>query len=263
MTAEPQNDLEFLNIFAHDLKIPLSAIKSYVELIEVSGSLNERQKHFAGRSLQAVSRIQQMITDLLEYSRMQNGTAEIVFEDCDLAEITEEIIGFIDDFAAEKQVNIVVDIPRAAQSIYADPNLISHVLTNLISNAIKYNRVGGNILIRAGLLQDDVEISVKDTGLGIPPYAINQVFNRFYRVPRKEVEIEGTGLGLAIVQEIVQKHGGQIRVESKEGEGSTFIFTIPRSGGKSALDNREPSDDVDDRMQEGREDHESSDDTRG
>jgi signal transduction histidine kinase len=253
------DDFDLLHNFAHDLKAPIGAAKSFIELIEASGDLNERQQHFAHRALQNLARLNHSINTLLDFARMESGM-ELNIEICDLLEVVEGVVEMLEGSAEEKQVDIHIDIPTTNQFVQADFDMLGHVLSNLVSNAIKYNRIGGEIYIKSEDAGEFIRLSVRDTGLGIPKAAQKRVFERFYRVESKEhMSIEGTGLGLAIVKGVVEKHGGELKLESKEGKGSTFSFTLQRANTSSPDYNREPTDDIDDHFQESREKHEDSD----
>jgi signal transduction histidine kinase len=257
--ATTTDDFELLHNFAHDLKAPVGAAKSFIELIEASGDLNERQQHFAHRALQNLARITNNINTLLDFARMQRGM-ELELEICDLLELVELTVEMLESSAEEKQLRIHIDIPTTNQFVQADFDMLEHVLTNLVSNAIKYNRIGGEVFIKAEDAGEFIRLKVRDTGLGIPKKAQAKVFERFYRVESKEhMSIEGTGLGLAIVKGVIEKHGGEVALESESGKGSTFSFTIQRANTSSPDYNREPTDDIDDHFQESREKHEDSD----
>jgi signal transduction histidine kinase len=126
----------------------------------------------------------------------------------------------------------MTDLPAELPTVRGDATLLSRVITNLLSNAIKYTPPGGQVTVFAKPKADMLEIGITDTGRGIPAESLPHVFDRFYRVPSSEEDVEGTGLGLSIVKSIVEKHGGDIRVESEEGKGSTFAFTVPVSQAK-------------------------------
>lgn len=253
------DDFDLLHNFAHDLKAPLGAAKSFVELIEASGDLNERQQHFAHRALQNLARINHNINTLLDFARMESGM-ELSIEICDLLEVVESTVEMLESSADEKQVRVHIDIPTTNQFVQADFDMLGHVLSNLLSNAIKYNRIGGEVFIKSEDAGEFVRVKVRDTGLGIPKAAVAKVFERFYRVETKaHLSVEGTGLGLAIVKGMIEKHGGEVKVESEEGKGSTFSFTLQRANTSSPDYNREPTDDIEDHFQESREKHEDSD----
>jgi len=221
------DDFDLLHNFVHDLKTPLAAVKSFVELIEHSGELNERQRRFCDQAQSGLERMQRIIDEMLDFARME-ADMEFDIEVVDLKQIVDEAISFLSGMVEEKQVTVTADVPASAQFAHADKRMISHVIANLLSNAIKYNRIGGEIVIGAENNGDFVQISVRDTGLGIPEADQARVFEKFYRVNAKDRrKIEGTGLGLAIVKGVVEKHGGQLTFETEDGEGTTFIIRLP------------------------------------
>ena len=248
----PENDLELLHNFIHDLKSPLSSTKSFVDLIIASGDLNKDQKRFAHRALSNIDRMHGIISTLLEYARME-ARDEIDIEIVDLLDITEDVVRILEGSAKEHQITIHYDIQDDSQFVQADEILLQSVIMNLVSNAIKYNRIGGDIFISSEDAGEFVRILIRDTGLGIPENALPHIFDRFYRVPNKEhMIIEGTGIGLAMVKGVIEKHGGEISVTSVLDEGSTFDFTIKRASTASPDYDREPTDGLDDRFQEAR-----------
>lgn len=253
------DDFDLLHNFVHDLKTPLSAVKSYVELIEHSGELNERQQRFCHQAQSGLDRMQRIIDELLDFARME-ADMEFDIEIIDLKQIVDETVQLLAGMAEDKKVSVSVEMSGTAQFAHADKRMVSHVIANLLSNAIKYNRIGGEIVLTSETVGDFVQVNVRDTGLGIPQEDQAYVFEKFYRVnARDRRKIEGTGLGLAIVKGVVEKHGGHVSMESIEGEGSNFMFTLPRANTSSPDHDREPPDDLDDRMQEVREELEDSD----
>ena len=256
----PKDDYELLNNFAHDIKTPLAAVKSYLELMSVYGELNERQQHFQDRAQQSLDRIQRIVTALLEYSRLEQNRS-LHLQVVDLYRLVETSIGILESAASEKNVTVEVDIPVSESQVYADPLLLEHAIANLLTNAIKYNKRNGKVWVKArsaGATQ--VRVDIEDTGMGIPRDEQSRVWERFYRVERRgQNDVDGTGLGLAIVKGVIEKHGGKIRLVSTEGKGTTFTFDLPRPTGSSQEHDREDRDPLDDSKQEGREMLEDSD----
>lgn len=251
--AEDNNDLSLLNDFAHDLRTPLNAARSFIDMIQQTGDLTDQQQHFANRALHALQRAQQLVDDLLQFARMENKL-ELKIVSCDLFQVLEEALALIEAEAQQKNIAIRKELDSAAQYVQADITMLPHVLTNLLSNAVKYNRLGGSITVRARLEADFVRVEVVDSGFGIPEAKINRVFERFYRAnDRVYQNVEGTGLGLAIVKTVVEQQGGAVFVESVVDQGSTFGFTLLRVTSTVHDDDRESSDDLDDRLQEARE----------
>ncbi len=244
------DDLELLQNFIHDLKAPLGSAKNFVDLLTVSGELNDKQKHFAHRALNNMDRMNRIITTLLEYARMEAGV-ELEIHVCDVLEVTETVLDIIEGNARERQIKIHVNIAPDAQFVQADEALLESVLLNLITNAIKYNKISGDVHISSEDAGEFVRVLIRDTGLGIPEQALEHIFTRFYRVENKaHMQIEGTGIGLAMVKGVVEKHGGEIGVESTLNEGSTFYFTLPHASTSSPDHNREPMDGLPDEFQE-------------
>jgi len=253
-----KDDIELIHNFAHDLKTPLSAAKSFLDLLEASGDLNEQQQHFAHRAQSNLMRMFGTIDALLEYARMEDDDLET--DVVDLLEVIEEVHDMIESTAEAREVTLHINVDPDAQFVEADEHMIEHVLSNLISNAIKYNRLNGDVYIETADAGGYVRVSVRDTGLGIPQNAMGRIFERFFRVDTKQHRsVEGTGIGLAVVKGVIDKHGGDLTVDSKEGTGSTFAFTLPRANTSSPDYNREPTDGLDDHFQEGRDDRDDSD----
>jgi two-component sensor histidine kinase len=250
----PKDDFELLNNFAHDLKTPLAAVKSYIELMGVYGELNEKQQHFQDRAQLSLEQMQRIVTGLLNYSQLEQNRS-LNLQVVDLYEMVETTVAILESAASEKNISIEIDIPIADSQVFADPLLLEHAITNLLTNAIKYNKHDGRVIVKArtsGATQ--VRVDISDTGIGIPREEQRRVWERFYRIERQgQSATEGTGLGLAIVKAVIEKHGGHIRLASTEGKGTTFTFDLPRPRGSSQELDREFRDDIDDRHQEERE----------
>lgn len=275
MSLKPEQDydVDLINIFVHDLKTPLSAVKSYIELIQEYGELNDRQQHFSDRALDAVERVTRIVHDLLDFVRVESDTP-LRTDECDIHLLVKEAIELVLAVANSKQVSIEVDIDPTLGELVADANLLQHVMINLLSNAVKYNKEGGQVFVRIHDERAFIRIDVQDTGRGISREDQKRVFDKFFRGKQKANErIEGNGLGLALTKSIVLKHGGHIWVESVQGKGSTFSFTLPHQSAaytsgnaKDARQNREVGfwqhheiagqedmDDMDDNLQEPQE----------
>jgi len=215
--------------------------------------------HFSQRAQLAIGRMERVIHVLLDYARMENATT-LQLEVCDLKACVKGILEISESLIKEKQLNVAVDVPSSEQFVQADSRLLEHIVANLITNAIKYNRMGGSVQVKTYSAGDFIRVDVSDTGIGIPSDYQNRVWDRFYRVERGRVNnVEGTGLGLAIVKSVVERHGGAIHLTSVEGEGATFTFTLPRATSSSSEYDREPPDDIDDESQESRESLDQSD----
>ncbi len=220
---------ELVATTSHDLKDPLSTILGYIDLITMTNTLNDQGTLYVKRVQQAVSHMRQLIDDLLDMARIESGI-QLKYTPVPLRSLVERVTDRFVPQANEKGMTLDVRVPPDLPPIPADENRLTQILVNLVGNAIKYTPPEGHVWVRAEMIDNFVQIAIQDTGLGISPEDQAHVFTRFYRVRTPETDgIEGTGLGLAIVQSLVELHGGQIGLESRVGEGSTFYFTLPLS----------------------------------
>ena len=219
---------EFVANVSHELRTPLSLIKGYVETL-LDGARDNPE--VATRFLQTIDRnadrLRLLIEDLLAISELEAGRVKLNFQTVALATIVAKVL---DDFkrqAAVKGVRLVNQAPKAA--VRADRDRLEQVLGNLVDNAIKYGRREGTVTVAGCALESgQIEVSVQDDGPGIPPEALERIFERFYRVDKaRSREQGGTGLGLAIVKHLVQCHGGRVWATSEPGRGATFHFVLP------------------------------------
>ena len=220
---------EFVSNVSHELRNPMASIKAIVETLE-SGALSEPEvaADFLGRMRRDVDRINNLVNDLLELSRMESGQFVIAPEPVPLLPLALAVKGQFQETAVAKAVALTVAVPEDLPLLMADGDKLSQVLVNLVENALKFTPPQGQVLIQARALPDWVEVQVKDSGVGVAPQHLPHLFERFYKVDRSRRD-GGTGLGLAIVKQSVEAHGGRITVASREGEGCTFTFTIPRA----------------------------------
>ena len=220
---------EFVSNVSHELRNPMASIKAIVETLE-SGALSEPEvaADFLGRMRRDVDRINNLVNDLLELSRMESGQFVITPEPGPLLPLALSVKGQFQETAAAKAVDLTIAVPEDLPLLMADGDKLSQVLVNLVENALKFTPPQGQVLIQARALPDWVEVQVKDSGVGVAPQHLPHLFERFYKVDRSRRDV-GTGLGLAIVKQSVEAHDGRITVASREGEGCTFTFTIPRA----------------------------------
>ena len=218
---------EFVSNVSHELRSPLASIKAMAETLEGGGLQDQHvAQDFVQRIHQEVDRMTQMVEDLLELSRLESGHTDV---DMGVVELPGLIDGVIESFllqAQAKGVTIESAKPDGTLRARGEEEKLRQVLANLVGNALKFTPSGGMVNITAKSSGADVQVSVADTGVGIPEEHLPHVFERFYKADRSRHD-SGTGLGLAIVKHIVQAHGGEVRVESEEGEGSTLTFTVP------------------------------------
>lgn len=221
---------DLLAVVAHDLKAPISAVRGYIELIQRAGDLNPLQLKYCDRAMGGLERMEGLINALLEMARLEQGEA-LKYEDCNLETIIRSAVDLVESLAEQKAVAIHVSLDDDLDVVRGDRGLLGQVFNNLLTNAIKYNRNGGSIQVTASNQSDFVRIDVRDDGVGIPESDQPHVFELFFRAGNSaKTRAAGSGLGLAIAKAIIQKHEGYIWVNSVEGEGSTFSFTIPRKG---------------------------------
>ena len=220
---------EFVANVSHELRTPLSLIKGFVETLR-EGAKNDPAvaERFLEKIERHTDRLTFLIEDLLTLSKLQSGQTVLNLQRVALREAVQRTLDDLQARAAEKHSTLDNQVSTGLHA-RADAERLQQVLSNLVDNAIKYGRAGGRVTLGARVLDGArVELSVRDDGPGIPPDSRERVFERFYRVDKaRSREQGGTGLGLAIVKHIVQAHGGEVRVESEMGRGTTFFFTLP------------------------------------
>ncbi len=218
---------ELVATVSHDLKTPLSAIRGYLELIDLLEDLSKSGQEYLGRAKRSIGDMTQLIEDLLSVARLESGI-DLERRPIYLKEVLQEIIEKYCLLIEEKQMQVALDVAPDIPHVLADGSRIRQILNNLIDNAIKYTPPAGQLLLSVKHNGEGARVAVRDTGLGIPDEALPTLFDKFSRVRDQRTEgIEGTGLGLYIVKKLVDAHGGKIWVDSVKGEGSTFYFTLP------------------------------------
>lgn len=219
---------EFLGVAAHELKTPLTAMKAYAEVLEdmLAEKADPSEATEVVRKLDdSIDRLDRLIRELLDATRLNEGRLELRKEPLDLAVLVRECVEESQRTTRTHRLEVEAEtIP----TIYADRERVRQVVDNILSNAIKYSPTGDRIVVRLSNVKDGVEVCVQDFGVGISDAATDKVFERFFRESDPAVKtFPGLGLGLYIANEIVQLHGGRLAVESRKGEGSTFCLTLP------------------------------------
>jgi len=220
--------LRFLGIAAHDLKAPLAAIQSYlgVMLGGFSGELTEKQRSMLERSSLRITQLLNLISDLLDIPRIETGQIVEEMKEISLRQVVNSSLADLREMAKQKGIRLKVELPQVVPKIRGSSPRLQQVITNLVNNAINYSPEGV-VTIRVREEDDNIQVEIMDSGIGIPPEDLPRVFDDFFRA--SNVETKGTGLGLSIAKRIVEAHGGRIRCESPcpgTSKGSKFTFTL-------------------------------------
>ncbi|MDD5748000.1 MAG: ATP-binding protein [Actinomycetota bacterium] len=230
----------FISNVSHDLRTPLAAIDQYVSIMldGLGGEISEQQKEYLGVIKRSSFRLHNLIENLIDANNILSGHLKLTTEVTNVKDIVEIILPRIKAQAENSGLSFQVTIPDDLPNVYADKARIAQVVANLAGNAIKFTEQG-MIQLRAGFMPRDegrIIVSVEDTGIGIPKEDLANIFELFYRVEKDKVYVEeGAGLGLSISREIVRAHGGTLWVESMEGMGSAFHFTLPVHKGDAVI----------------------------
>ena len=217
---------------SHQLKTPLTSVRMAIHLLleEKIGPLNEKQAELLVTAREDSDRLHGILNSLLDISRMEAGEAELDFQAVSPQMLIMDAVEPYRRAAKDQGVTLAVDVRGSLASVRVDRSRASYVFANMITNALQHTPPGGRITVSAKEEDDAVRISIVDTGVGIPEAYLGRVFEPFFRVPGRP-EDQGAGLGLAIAREIVEAHGGKVGVESREGQGATFFFTLKKADG--------------------------------
>ena len=224
---------EFVANVSHELRTPLTAIHGYLETL-LAGALEEGAN--ARRFLQIVfrhtERLGRLLDDLTDLSNIELGRVSLTLAPTRLDEVVESVLAIIGPKAESGRVRLGRELPSGLPPVLADRDRLAQILINLVDNAVKYTAEGGRVMVGARAVEGGrVEVSVADTGVGIPPADLPRITERFYRADKaRSRELGGTGLGLAIVKHLVLAHGGELAIESEPEQGTTVRFTLPAGG---------------------------------
>ncbi len=225
---------EFIAISSHELRTPLTSIRNAIDIVlgETTGLINENQRRFLSIADRNISRLSAIIENLLDISKIESRRLSIELKPLDLGVPLDMAIASLTSRTKEKRISIHKEIPSDLPQAYGDSDKLKQIFISLLDNAIKFTPEGGQVYVSAKDYEpgrDFIEISVADTGAGIPACELEKIFERFYQVPESLTrEIKGAGLGLFIVKGLVETHGGKIWAESEVGKGSKFTFTLPQ-----------------------------------
>jgi signal transduction histidine kinase len=237
---------EFIGTMSHELRTPMTAIKGFTQLLAMGGlgPVNDTQREFLNTIQNNAERMISIINDVLDITKIETGSIELELRSIHLAEALSGVVMELQNLTQSREHVLTLNIPSGLPLVRADVGRLNQILHNILSNALKYTPTGGQIWIDAQEaiyeeLPDKVrthmvkgrryiQVSIRDTGVGIAPHELDLVFDRFYRTENQlKVEAGGTGLGLSLVKPLVELHGGRIWVDSVLNEGSTFSFIMP------------------------------------
>ncbi|MFQ5610723.1 MAG: GAF domain-containing protein [Anaerolineae bacterium] len=222
---------EFISTVSHELRTPMTSIKGYTDLLASGkvGDLSDTQLKFVKVVKANADRLTALVNDILDISHVEAGKIRLEFQSLNMVELIQDVATSFGAQMVEKNISLVLDLPDELPPVLADQTRLTQILVNLISNAWKYTLPEGVVTVRARADNRFVQVDVSDTGIGLSEADLERIFDRFYRVERREVLlVDGTGLGLSIVRMFVEMLGGQIWAEAELDAGSTFSFTIPR-----------------------------------
>ncbi len=221
--------LENIRMVAHELKTPIFAARGFIDLAENLGPLNEKQEQYLGRAIDSLGRMERLVLLILQAARVDSGKA-VRFEELNIANVIERDVHQLEPFADQHNVKLHVELGAGLGLLRGNIDSLSQVISNLLTNAIKYSKPndGGSVWLNADGDDQWVTIVVRDDGIGISSEHLARIFDRFYRVENGKQKIEGVGLGLYIVRALVEQHGGVVSVESAVDQGTTFTIRLPR-----------------------------------
>ncbi|MBI3271666.1 MAG: PAS domain-containing protein [Planctomycetes bacterium] len=222
---------DFVANVSHELRTPLAAIKGAVGVIlaGTEGPLTPDQVRFLDIVDRNTNRLVRLISDILDLSKMEAGRYEFHLRPCDLADLCKDVVATLQPLAEQRKIGLSVEPTNGLLPITCDEDRIKQAITNLVSNGLKFTPVGGKVELRVVDQTREVEVQVRDNGIGIPREDVDRLFQKFVQLDGGATRlVEGTGLGLAISKEIVQAHGGKIWIDSEPGRGSIFHLSLPR-----------------------------------
>lgn len=222
---------EFISLASHQLRTPLSAVKTYSHMLMEGfmGPVEPAQKKALQTIIAASNRMNELISTLLNITRIESGSIAITPKYVNISKLADEVHKELQHAANDKAITMSLETPKAPLQVRTDNLIAKEVLSNLVTNAIKYTPEEGKVTIQVQSRKNDVCVKVIDTGFGIPAYSQDQIFTKFFRAHNVvKRETSGTGLGLYLVKGLVDVLGGKVWFTSKEDKGSTFYFTLPK-----------------------------------
>lgn len=235
---------EFLYTVTHELRTPLTSIRSLTEIVHDNPDLSEEERqHFLGAVVKETERLSHLITKVLNLEKYESGKQKLNLTSFDFNHMAKELIASYQLVAREKQISLTLHQPNSMLLLHADKDLLQQVFVNLLSNAMKFTPAHGHIHVVITDLQNEIQVTISDTGKGIAYELHELIFDKFFQARNQTIKKpEGTGLGLAICKRIVEMHHGKIWVESEPEKGARFTFTIPNfAPGESLIEHNESS----------------------
>jgi len=218
---------EFIGIASHELKTPLTTAKAYIQLLEMSmAQTNDKDLIFAQKAGSSIDRLNDLIGELMDVTRIQNGKLNLRITEFDFNEMIADAMEQVQYASSVHRIKLLGKIKT---TVTGDKNRLGQVVINLLSNAVKYSPKSTEVFIQLSMEAGAVKVGIQDSGIGIRKENLDKIFERYYREEQRVIHFQGLGIGLFISHEIIQRHHGKIWVESKPGKGSTFFFTIPLS----------------------------------
>ena len=220
---------QFISTVSHELRTPLAAMKEGISIVldGVTGRINGKQKKFLDIAKRNVERLEAMINNILDFQKLEAEKIGLHIQNNDIKQVALEVYETMVLYAEKNGVELLFELADNLPEAEFDRDRIIQVIINLIGNAIKFSPKGGQTCLNVQHRDEELVISVSDTGVGIPKKELPKIFERFYRAEQQREEVQGTGLGLSIVHKIVMRHGGRIEAESEVGQGSTFTVFLP------------------------------------
>jgi signal transduction histidine kinase len=220
---------------AHEFRTPISLILGYIDLVKdgVAGEVTAKQIEYLKKAREKALSLNEMVSAILNMATVVSGKVQIRRRQIETSDYIKHIIESLTFLAKEKAITLDVVVPQKIAPFWGDPNRLEQCITNLVGNAIKFAENNSEIMIAVNEEKDKIRFEVKDEGIGMTEEEMATVFDRFER--NNSDSIEGAGLGLAITKEIIDQHNGKIWVESKTGEGSKFIFELPKDPRKDRV----------------------------
>ena len=219
---------QFVANASHELRTPLTSVRGYVEAI-LDGVLKnkEEERKYLRIILKETLRMHRLVNSLLDLSRIESGQIKVNRKDLNISEVINSTVMKFKPIIEDQELQLVVDIPKDLPIVIGDEDLINQVITNYITNAVRFTSAGGSITVKAEQNKNEVYVHVIDTGIGISPKELTKVWGRFYKInENRQLSKEGAGLGLSLVKEIIELLGGRAWVESELGKGSIFSFSL-------------------------------------